>query len=138
MTPAEQEARQRHPAGKKRPTVPIVDILEQLAKTVEACHYLYGVTSADAGSRQERWDLRSMLDYAVMSASHPSDYTVFYYRRSIVQQVLLDQFNADNPLTEFMENFGDWRMWETHRDRTTNDILRVVQNALQTHRKATT
>jgi len=124
----EQEAKQRHPAGSK--FVPKVKILERLSMVVQECYWLYGESTPDHPAPLERWDLRSLIDYAVMTTTDAQSgyptYQTFYHRRQTICNLLLN-------MKEFA-NWGEWRMWETEHGRTQMQILHVVQRCLDAER----
>jgi hypothetical protein len=117
----------KHPAGTKY--VPKVKILERLSAVVQECYWLYGAPNADNPNAVERWDVRSLIDYAVLTYSdghfRPT-YPTFYLQRNTVCQLLLEY-------QEFA-NWGEWRMWETDKDRTQMQILAVIQKVLDVER----
>lgn len=121
----EEEAKQRHPAGKLY--IPRVKILERLQTIVQENYWLYGVATVDHPNAAERWDVRSMIDYAVMTTSDAQmgfmNYGQFYMRRNAICQMLME-------MKEFL-NWGEWRMWETDADRTQMQILSVINRALE-------
>jgi hypothetical protein len=123
---SEADARQKHPAGKQ--WVPKVEILERLLQLVDGHHWMYGAVSDEAPSRIERWDTRTLLDYACMAYGETGhfrpSFTTFYLWRSNVMQLLMNSHGA-------VCNYGDWRYWETEKDRTYMDIQSVVQTALR-------
>lgn len=65
--------------------VPKVTILERLSAIIQEHYWLYGAPTPEAPNRVERWDLRSMLDYAVLTYEmghfRPS-YATFYMWRN--------------------------------------------------------
>lgn len=126
----EAEARQRHPAGKK--FVPKVKILERLAMSIDQCYWLYGEASCCHPNPMERWDVRSLIDYAVLTTTDAQtgfmDYGTFYLRRNTICQLLME-------MKEFT-NWGEWRMWETEAGRTQMQILSVVQKVLDAERSS--
>lgn len=125
--PGEAQSKADHPAGKK--IVPKVAILERLLSVMQRNHWLYGVPSADVPTRQERWDLRSMIDYACLTYEQGHfrpTYGAFYVWRNTVCSLLLE-------MMEF-ENWGEWRMWETDKDRTGADLERIVSRTLEAER----
>lgn len=121
----EGEAKQRHPAGKLY--IPKVKILERLQMAVQENYWMYGVATAEVPNRLERWDIRSMIDYAVLTTSDAQmgymNYGQFYLRRNTICQMLME-------MKEFT-NWGEWRMWETEADRTQMQILAVINRALE-------
>lgn len=122
MTPAEQEARQQHPAGKQ--WIPKVEILERLSEVIQEQYWMYGAPTAEAPNRVERWDVRSLLDYSVLTyqiGHFRPTYTTFYLWRNSVMELM--QAIAEVP------NYGEWRFWETDKDRTLMDIQSVVSIA---------
>lgn len=126
--PTPQEAsKAKHPAGSRY--VPKVKILERLLQVMDEHYWLYGAPSSEAPNRVERWDLRSMLDYAVLTYEtgrfNPT-YATFYLQRNTVMECLLRM--AEHA------NYGEWRFWETEADRTTADIERIVKRALEAER----
>ena len=128
MSDSKAESMAKHPAGKK--IVPKVKILERLLVVMNENHWLYGTPSAEAPNRLERWDLRSMIDYAILTYEfghfRPS-YGMFYHYRSTICQLLMEM--------KEMQNWGEWRMWETDKERTMADIEVVVQRVLVAERK---
>lgn len=121
------QSKAKHPAGKKY--VPTVKILERLLQVMDENYWLYGAPSAEAPNRVERWDVRSMLDYAVLTYEmghfNPS-YATFYLQRNTVMSCLMNMAE--------MANYGEWRFWETEAERTTADIERIVKRALEAER----
>lgn len=130
---SEAESKAKHPAGKKR--VPRVAILERLQAVVQENYWMYGATTVDTPNRVERWDLRSMLDYAVMShglsiANGPLSYPNFYLQRNEIMQLLMEMAEVGN--------YGDWRFWETEGDRTGTEIEQVIKRTLDAERQRET
>jgi hypothetical protein len=125
MGMTEGEARARHPAGSQ--WIPKVEILQRLLGVIEDNHWMYGEITVDCPSRLERWDLRSMLDYCCFCYDpghfRPS-YTTFYWWRSQIMSMFM-------AIVE-VENYGEWRFWETDKERTYLDMQSVVQHALRT------
>jgi len=117
-----------HPSGKQR--VPISEILQRLSQIVDTHSWLYGAPTADVPNRVERWDVRSMLDYAVLTYEmghfRPS-YAQFYLYRNEVMQLLMAAAKVDN--------YGEWRFWETDSSRTYMDILKLVNHVLETQKR---
>jgi hypothetical protein len=126
-----------HPAGTKKPAVtPVQDILSRLQAVVEENYWLYGAPTADAPNRLERWDVRSMVDYAVMTYKpghfHLSFPTFYRYRNDTMEALFAAKNDLwDGKADEYIENYGDWRMWETEKDRTQMSIQQVVVRALR-------
>ena len=113
--------------------VPKVKILERLLMVMGENYWLYGAPTAEAPSRVERWDVRSIIDYSVLTyefGHFRPTYTTFYLWRNTVCQLLLE-------MQEFA-NWGEWRMWETEKDRTSADIERVVKRALEAEKSRET
>lgn len=117
----------KHPAGTKY--TPKVKILERLSMIVQESYWLYGSPSSDNPNVVERWDVRSLIDYAVLTHTdghfRPT-YSTFYIQRSTICQLLLEY-------QEFA-NWGEWRMWETDKNRTQMQILAVIQKVLEAER----
>jgi hypothetical protein len=118
----------KHPAGTKY--VPKVKILERLLAVAQECYWLYGVETPDHPNAMERWDVRSLVDYCVLTYSdghfRPT-YTTFYLQRNTICGLLLEY-------QEF-QNWGEWRMWETEKDRTQMQIMNVIQKVLEAERQ---
>lgn len=135
MTPdeAEKASRERHPAGSK--FVPKVAILERISATVDAQYWMYGNAAGDV--HIERWDLKSIIDYAVLSHGNKTqfgiDYGNFYRQRSEIMGLLLDTLKTQPGQPERV-NWGDWRMWETDVNTTTTMIQKVIQQTLKAER----
>ncbi|QHB37498.1 hypothetical protein SEA_AIKOY__95 [Mycobacterium phage Aikoy] len=129
MADPKAAAKQRHPAGSKY--VPVEKILGRLLTVMSENYWLYGAPSAEAPNRVERWDLRSMLDYAVLTYEtghfNPS-YSTFYLQRNTVMAKIMQAAE--------MSNYGEWRFWETEAERTATDIESVVRHALAAERRA--
>jgi hypothetical protein len=109
--------------------VPKVAILERLLMVMNENYWLYGAPTAEAPNRVERWDLRSMIDYSCLTfemGHFRFTYPTFYLSRNTICQLLLE-------MQEF-ENWGEWRMWETEKERTMADIERVVKRTLEAER----
>ena len=135
MTQDEMEAaRAKHPAGKGM--VPKAAILNKLLSVVRENYWIYGRTA----EHRERWNLRSMLDYAVLThetGHFRPGFTNFYHHRNVVMECLINSINDIRPSgTDMIENYGDWRYWETHADRTQAQIERVILHALDFEVKA--
>lgn len=117
----------KHPAGTKH--VPKVKILDRLLAVMQENYWLYGAPSEDAPNRVERWDLRSMIDYAVLTyhdGHFRPTYATFYLQRNTICSLLLE-------FKEF-QNWGDWRMWETDKDRTGMQMEMVVARVAEAER----
>ena len=113
-----------HPAGKR--AVPRSVVLQRLAQIVDTHAWLYGAPDDDAPNRVERWDVRSMLDYACLTCdlgNFRPTYAQFYLYRNEVMQLLMEMVEVPN--------YGEWRFWETARERTPMDILRLVNRVLE-------
>lgn len=109
--------------------IPKVAILERLLVVMDENYWLYGAPSPEAPNRVERWDLRSMIDYAVLTPDgnpYRPTYATFYLQRNTVCQLLME-------MAEFA-NWGEWRMWETEKDRTGSDMEAMVKHALEAER----
>lgn len=110
--------------------VPKVAILERLLAVMEENYWMYGTATLEAPNRVERWDLRSMIDYAVLTTGLSQmgfpTFPTFYLQRNTVCQLLMEM--------EEFQNWGEWRMWETEEARTGADIERVVKRALEAER----
>lgn len=128
-------AKDRHPAGKAH--VPKASILNRLLRVVREHYWVYGTGDA----YHERWDVRSLLDYAVMThegAGHyrPS-FATFFIQRNAVMACLINSLNDIRPRgTDMIANYGDWRYWETDSNRTQQHIERVIIHALDFEVKA--
>lgn len=125
-SPEQMAAKAKHPAGSK--FVPKVAVLERLATVLDEHRWLYGMPSPDAPNRMERWDVRSVLDYACLTyrKDNQPTYANFYLMRNTVMQCLLDMAE--------LANYGEWRYWETEKDRTHADIMRIVRRTLAAER----
>lgn len=123
MVASQEQSKAAHPAGKK--LVPKVKILQRLLQVMGEHYWMYGAPTAETPNRVERWDTRSLLDYAVLTyeqGHYRPSYATFYHQRSTVMGLLME-------MAEFT-NWGEWRMWETDADRTGMDIERIVKRAL--------
>jgi hypothetical protein len=151
MTPEEQAARDKHPAGKKMyseagvplPGIPAAmakNILEYTARVVEGNHFLYGAKDSQMPTRGERWDTRTILDYAVLCEPeyelHAVVFAHFYYVRNECMKRLLDALACEPGQSE-KPNLGDWRMWETDEHRTAMDIVRIIKRAINAEKAMT-
>lgn len=121
-------AKARHPAGKA--FVPKASILNRLLVVVREHYWVYGTTE----QHMERWDVRSMLDYAVLThekAAKPLSFGVFYCHRDTAMGCLINSLNDIRAKgTDMINNYGDWRYWETDGNRTQQHIERVILHAL--------
>lgn len=119
-------------------SVPRRAILQELQRHVEELYWLYGVSGSDAQSRQERWDVRSILDFVVMNelfvpaiAKTTILYGSFYLARNQVMDLLIESLSCESGVPE-KPTYGDWRMWETEKHRSVMDIVKVIQRARNT------
>lgn len=121
----EEEARAAHPAGKKM--VPKAELLQQILTIVREDGWLYGVQSMDQPGRIERWDVRSIVDYVCAKAT--GRYALYYTYRNVIMGEIISAANEHT--SDFIANYGDWRMWETNKDRTQMSIEQAIGLALQ-------
>lgn len=105
-----------------------VAILERLRDIVSEHYWLYGAATDETPNRMERWDVRSMLDYAVLTHGQtvPINYVNFYMYRNAVMEALIKMADLDN--------YGEWRFWETEEDRTSDHILQIINRTLEAER----